>query len=117
MDQNQRWDIADAKAGSQIRGGLGIHLTQPNIGFKLDCRLFEHGSHHLARATPCSPKVDQERQVTPFGMGRKPTGIQCQRLALKQGAATPSALTCLAQAAARHAIEGVATGTGNLKAL
>ena len=105
MDQNQSRDTADAKAGSQIGGSLSIHLGQPNIGLKLGRRLFEHRRHHLARAAPRGPKVDQERQVTPFGMSREPTGIQHQRLALKQGAAASSALAGLAQAAARHAIE------------
>jgi hypothetical protein len=86
------------------------------MGLKLGRRLFEHRRHRLARAAPRGPKVDQERQIAPFGMGREPTGIQRQRLALKQGAAASSALASLAQAAARHAIERIAMGTGNVKA-
>jgi hypothetical protein len=76
MNQHKGRDTADGKAGRQIRDCLGIHLGQPDSGFKVGGRLFEHGSHHPARTAPRGPKVDQERQITAFAMGHEPSGIQ-----------------------------------------
>ena len=49
------------KTGSHIAIFIHITLTDDYLSFKLCCQFFNNRSHHFARATPRSPKINNNR--------------------------------------------------------
>lgn len=101
MENDQRWDAADAILSGQPLMLFSIQLGDPHARFQSACCLIEYRCHHFAWPTPRCPEIDQYRYLATTDLAFEADLIKREGVAGKQGLAADAADSTLGKAVCR----------------
>jgi len=113
-EQGQGRNALDTKPGGDALFILGVELGKPHTWFQLSGRLLKRWCHHLARATPGGPEIDQYRNVVAVDMLLECVAVQFQRMGSEQTLMALAAIGIISQTGYGNAVNGIAVRADNM---
>jgi len=108
FEEHQRRDAADTELSREVLLGLGVHFGQAHSGLKLLRGRSEVWRHGLARTTPGSPEIHDDRNVAAANVPLESGTRELDRMTGKQNLVALATLGLLIEACTGNAVNRLA---------